>query len=207
MKTMVRNEIKGKISEPSYYLQWVMPEEYKGEDLIMAIHHFIECNEKGCIVDSYGIVPNIINFESAAFNGLWDVREEDIWLRISKEQFEVWKAKVENLKKQMFAIAEGNAYNKEYVEAGDIIMSDEGFYKILEVQDDPFDAFSNFVYIGEHGIQFRNEDSWLESYDEVRSVRNGTHVEKSVFDQAVNMACEFTKILIEELKEFIKERQ
>ena len=88
-----------------YYLQWVMPEARQGDDLIMAFHHFEDCSEDGCAVDTYGIVPNCINFEDATFNGMWDIREEDIWLRVTKEKYEGWVAKIENLKGKLFALA------------------------------------------------------------------------------------------------------
>lgn len=186
-----------------YYLQCVMPEEYQGDDLIIAFHHFKDCSDDGCCVDTYSIVSDDIDFEDAGFNFMWEIREEDIWLRITKEQYDVWGAKIESLKSAMFSLAREHVIQKSCIEVGDVILDDQGIYRILEICKDPIDYYADFIYIGKYGVQFNNEADWMHNYDEINAVKDGLHVDGTVYDMAVDMAQNFTLQFIAELKETI----
>lgn len=186
------------------YIQWVTRDDVKSEELLFGIHKFDYYAEDGSTMDTYTIVPDGICFEAAGFGpGPWHLPEEDIWMRISKEQYGIWVDKIESQKKVLFALADGHTYEKDQIEVGDIIMTQAGYYKIIEAYEESLQVLAKFVYIGEYGIDYNGENEWVENPAELRRVNGGIHVEREFFEKVIDMARNFREDLINELQEYI----
>lgn len=196
------------IEAGGYYLQWVLPEQYRGEDICLFIHH-IDCyTEDYTGANSYTISPGNIYYEEAGFTpGIWDIEEGDMWLRISKEQYEAWQERIEDMKIRMFALADGHTCEKGHIDTGDVIMTDAAFYKIVDVKENLKEVKVESLYMNKLGIQFDNEADWISYPTEIEHIKRGIHVDDGIFENAADMAREFTKNLIDELIECIYTKQ
>lgn len=197
-----------KEEEGGCYIQWMNRDNCKTEELLMAILYFDYYAEDGSTMDTYTICPDGIFFEAAGFGpSPWNLPEEDICMRISKEQYDIWVAQIEGLKKSMFALADGHTYEKENLQTGDVIMTKYGYYKILEVHKDLLNVRARWLYIGEYGIDYHFEEdddnNWVEDPEELRNENRGVHVDNEVYNMAINMAKKFREKLINELQEYI----
>lgn len=199
-----------KEEEGGCYIQWVNRDNYKTEELLLAILYFDYYAEDGSSMDTYTICPDGICFEGSGFGpGPWRFPKEDICMRISKEQYNVWVSQIEGLKRNMLALADGHTYEKENIDPGDVIMTKYGYYRILEVQN-PLSVHARWLYIGEYGINYHFEeddyDNWVEAPEELRNENGGVHVDNEVFNKAIDMAQKFREELINELEEYIYQR-
>lgn len=190
------------------YIQWVKREDVRTEELLFAIHHFDYYAEDGSTMDTYTIEPECFGFEAAGFGPEpWNLPEEDICMRITKEQYDEWVSQIEGLKKNLFALADGHTYEKDSIEVGDVIMTQYGYYKVSEVQEGPLSVRARWLYIGEYGIDYHFEEdddnNWVEDPEELRNENGGVHVDNEVFKMAINMAQKFRDELIYELQEYI----
>lgn len=189
------------------YIQWVRRDNCKAEELLLGIHHFDYYAADGSSMDTYTICPNGICFEAAGFGpGPWKMPEEDICVRITKEQYDFWVSQIEGLKKRLFDLSDGHSYIKDTIEVGDVIMAESGYYKVLEVHDDPLCVRARWLYIGDYGIDWHFDDdgdNWVEDPEELRRANGGIHAEDAIFSQAIDVASEFRKNLIKELVDFI----
>lgn len=199
-----------KAEEGGCYVQWVNRDDYKTEELLLGILYFNHYAEDGSTIDTYTIYPGGIYFEAAGFGpGPWNLPEEDICMRITKEQYDVWVSKIEGLKKSLFALADGHTYDKDRIDPGDVIMTENGYFQALKVHEAPLCVKAKWLSICEYGIGYYLEEDddndWVEDPDELKPANGGQHVEAAVFDRAVTMAKDFTKNLTDELVECVYE--
>lgn len=189
------------------YIQWVRRDNCKTEELLFGLHYFDYYDDDGSSMDTYTICPDGICFEAAGFGpGPWRMPEEDICVRISKEQYDFWVSQIEGLKKRLFDLSDGHSYIKDTIEVGDVIMAESGYFKVLDVYEDPLSVRARWLYIGDYGIDWHfddDDDNWVEDPEELRRSNGGQHVDKEVFDQATNIAKKYREELIDELQENI----